>query len=639
MLRVYGCITNQHDLRLVILAGLICLLACFTAFSLMTRAATPKVSSRYAWLGATAVVTGCGVWATHFIAMLAFQPGLPVSYDIGLTALSVLIAVGVSGVGFFISLDTNRAALGGAIVGVAVGAMHYVGMAALDLPAQQHWDVSYVAASLLIGSSFSSAAFAVAQRMPNLRGRFASTSLFALGICSLHFIGMAAVSFIPDPLMEIPKDTIASGWLAISIAAITVLIVGTGMMGSIVDQDVARRAASEAARLGRHVAELEVITQALRASEAKLSDIFKMSPEGIVFADGAGRITMFSAGAESIFGYQASEIIGRGVDCLMPERYRTSHHKHVRAFAASPSAGRKMGSGVEIVGLRKNGEEFPVAASLSRLSTPEGIILTTIMRDISHAKAAQEELRNAKLKAEEANKAKSHFVANMSHELRTPLNAILGFSELLYSGGFAAKSEEYGKIIHDSGHHLLTLINDILDLSKIEAERWTLHETTVDFHLLASACVELMASNANTAQIALTIDMSKDLPFVSGDERTLKQILLNLISNAMKYTRAGGDVIVFTRLEANGEFAFGVKDTGVGIAEDDQERVFDNFGQGRHDAVRADKGTGLGLPIVKGLALAHGGRVKLQSQVGVGTCVTVLLPASRVQVPKPLQVA
>ena len=200
------------------------------------------------------------------------------------------------------------------------------------------------------------------------------------------------------------------------------------------------------------------------------------------------------------------------------------------------------------------------------------------------------------------------------------------------------KSQEYGKLIYDAGQHLLCLINDILDLAKIEAGRWALGETTFDFQLLADACRELTIVNAKANRISLTTDMSKDMPFVTGDERALKQILLNLISNAIKFTRAGGDVAVFARLEPGGEFAFGVKDTGVGIAEADQERVFDSFGQGRHDSVRANKGTGLGLPIAKGLALAHGGRIALQSQVGVGTCVTVLLPANRVCLPRPLKI-
>jgi signal transduction histidine kinase len=233
--------------------------------------------------------------------------------------------------------------------------------------------------------------------------------------------------------------------------------------------------------------------------------------------------------------------------------------------------------------------------------------------------------------AEGASKAKSQFLANMSHELRTPPNAIIGFSEMLQSNNFASKRCEYAGLIHESGHHLLALINDILDLSKIEAGRFQIREMTIDLGALARECVELMCTKARGGGIELTVDCSDSLPMVLGDPRALKQIALNLVSNALKFTPVGGKVILFARIDESGEFMFGVSDTGTGIAAEDCERVFESFGQGRHDALTADKGTGLGLPIVKGLAAAHGGRVSLLSEFGRGTCVTIYLPAGWVR--------
>jgi two-component system, cell cycle sensor histidine kinase PleC len=268
-----------------------------------------------------------------------------------------------------------------------------------------------------------------------------------------------------------------------------------------------------------------------------------------------------------------------------------------------------------------------------------GGLLTRLWRAEVRQEQLVLQLLNAKSAAEEASKAKTNFIANMSHELRTPLNAILGFSEMLRSEKFAIKRTEYARLIHGSGQHLLSLISDILDLSKLEAGRLVLRDTVVDFGLLVSECVKVMGSNAKTAHVALVSDVPKYIPRINGDERALKQILFNLVSNAIKYTRVGGNVTVFVRLEETGDFAFGVRDNGIGIADDEQKLVFDRFGQGRHDVVREARGAGLGLPIVKGLVLAHGGRVLLQSKVDVGTCVTVFLPASRVYLQKELRTA
>ena len=245
-------------------------------------------------------------------------------------------------------------------------------------------------------------------------------------------------------------------------------------------------------------------------------------------------------------------------------------------------------------------------------------------------------------RAEAANRAKSEFLANMSHELRTPLNAIIGFSEMIHSRAFgtnAEKNVEYGLIIHQSGHHLLALINDILDLAKIEAGGLGLRESQFDLVHLIDECVGLMQSRADTGDVALHREPVSGPVNVWADERSLRQIVLNLLSNALKFTAAGGCVSAFLRIEPDGTISFGVTDTGYGIREEDIARVFENFGQGRHDVATPDKGTGLGLPIVKGLAQAHGGDVDLKSRVGEGTCVTVTLPAGRLRVQMALQSA
>jgi two-component system cell cycle sensor histidine kinase PleC len=236
-------------------------------------------------------------------------------------------------------------------------------------------------------------------------------------------------------------------------------------------------------------------------------------------------------------------------------------------------------------------------------------------------------------KAEAANLAKSHFLANMSHELRTPLNAILGFSEVISTRMFSETPErnyEYAALINSSGHHLLTLINDILDLAKIEAGRWKLEEAEVDLFRVADDAMQLVMWRTKDSNATLENAIDPELARIYADERAIKQILLNLLSNAVKFTPEHGKVAAFAHLTEDGGLAFGVSDTGVGISSEDQVLVFDSFGQGKHDVAIADKGTGLGLAIVKGLAESHGGHVRLESQVGKGTRVTVYLPASRV---------
>jgi two-component system cell cycle sensor histidine kinase PleC len=253
---------------------------------------------------------------------------------------------------------------------------------------------------------------------------------------------------------------------------------------------------------------------------------------------------------------------------------------------------------------------------------------------ISALAQSKEDSDRARFRAENASLAKSQFLANMSHELRTPLNAILGFSELIRSEAFRRDAErhiEYADLIHTAGTHLLTLINDILDLAKIEAGGFRLNECDVDLGFLVSDCVHLMAPKALEGKLTLEQDLSSFLPHVLGDERALKQVLLNLISNAIKFTRENGRVTVFAFPEPDGRICLGVEDSGIGIAPEDKAQVFESFGQGRYDVVSSDRGTGLGLPIVKGLVEAHGGQVVLESERGIGTKVTVILPARRVR--------
>jgi signal transduction histidine kinase len=267
----------------------------------------------------------------------------------------------------------------------------------------------------------------------------------------------------------------------------------------------------------------------------------------------------------------------------------------------------------------------------------EATRLRTYVVELEATKAELEEsLRDravALTKADAASKSKSAFLAAMSHELRTPLNAIIGFSELMTMQAFGpvgdAHYQDYVRDIHKSGKHLLALINDILDLSRLDAGKAELHEEPVQLGPLVSDCLRMVERQAQEGGLALSQDIASDLPRLLGDERRIKQVVINLLTNAIKFTPRGGQVIVAVRHDPDG-VRICVDDTGIGIAPDDLSRVFENFSQIDSTIARKHEGAGLGLPLAKQLTELHGGKLTLESVVSVGTAATVILPSSRV---------
>jgi signal transduction histidine kinase len=241
-------------------------------------------------------------------------------------------------------------------------------------------------------------------------------------------------------------------------------------------------------------------------------------------------------------------------------------------------------------------------------------------------------LRHAEYATKEASRVKVEFLAKISHELRTPLNAIIGFSELMMRDKRGLANEQYRSYIsdiHSSGRHLLDIINDILDFAKAEAGQLVLFESNVDLQQVAQAIERLLGPRARDSGIELKIRIPADLPLIWCDERKLKQMLLNLVNNAVKFTPSGGVVDISARLEAEG-FIVAVRDSGIGIAGDDLDRVLEPFVQAETTLSRRQEGTGLGLALVKSMIEIHGGRLKLESTLGNGTCAELVFPAERI---------
>jgi cell cycle sensor histidine kinase DivJ len=290
----------------------------------------------------------------------------------------------------------------------------------------------------------------------------------------------------------------------------------------------------------------------------------------------------------------------------------------------------------EIVGLRKNGKEFPAEASLAKLQTPSGVFFAILLRDVTQQKIVRTELLNAKLAAEAANEAKSRFIANMSHELRTPLNAIIGFSQILAESTVdSEKVQAYARDIHDSGKHLLGIINDILQISRLELGGLSLREEEVRLEEVVNSCVRIVGDRSREAGLRVDIELEPALPLLWVDRRVLVQAVLNLLTNAIKFTEREGAVAIGARRTANGGVDVYVRDTGIGMAPEDVARVGQPFMQADSRLERRYDGTGLGLVITKRLTELHDGVLTVESAVGLGTMVSICLPAARVRGPAP----
>ncbi len=263
--------------------------------------------------------------------------------------------------------------------------------------------------------------------------------------------------------------------------------------------------------------------------------------------------------------------------------------------------------------------------------TPDS--LARSLRYVIERKEADEQLLLAKQKAELADRAKTDFLANMSHELRTPLNSILGFSESIQHQVFCPleheKYREYINNIHESAQHLLDLINDILDIAKIEERKLILYEESLDFAAMVDTCCRLIKPRAKEGKVCLNKRFPNDLPPVFADERAIKQILLNLLSNAVKFTSTNGSVAIGAKVTATRELVITVSDTGLGMDEKSIETAMLPFGQVEGSFTKKNEGTGLGLPLSKGLVEAHGGTLEIKSEVNIGTTVMVTFPSER----------
>jgi len=369
----------------------------------------------------------------------------------------------------------------------------------------------------------------------------------------------------------------------------------------------------------------------------RFSELLESAPDAILELDSEGRIMLLNRMAEQLFGYTRGELLGQTVETLVPEALRGAHHRHRTEYLDQPVT-RPMGSGLKLEARRKDGSHFPVEISLSPGKSVTGFRVTAIIRDVTERRQMEDQLRVVQEKyvhelelrnkeSEQANQLKTEFLSNMSHELRSPLHTIIGFSELLaeeLEGSLNDKQQRFiGHILRDS-QHLLDLINDLLDLTKIEAGRLELQHEAFPIKAVIEETISSVRPRATAKSVEIPTDVS--IPtVVFADRLRLKQILHNLLTNAVKFTPNGGKV----RVEAGHRDRFAeisVSDTGIGIPEDQHQAVFDKFYQVRTATKGGSEGTGLGLAITKRLIELHGGSIWLQSELGKGSRFTFTIP-------------
>ncbi len=363
----------------------------------------------------------------------------------------------------------------------------------------------------------------------------------------------------------------------------------------------------------------------VKRSEEKLRMILENAADGIITIDPRGRIQSFNAAAETLFGYPLSEVLGRNVSMLMPEPYSREHDSYLGNYLSS-GVGKIIGTGRNVTGLRKDGTEFPLYLAVSAPTSKDISIFTGIVRDMTAVIEIEAELREAKEQAETANHAKSDFLSRMSHELRTPMNAILGFSQLLeLNNGEPLESDQrefVGQILA-SGRHLLALINEILDLSKIEAGGLEIDMEDVAPAQVILESLSLVAPAAEARNIRLINHLDgPDVPLVRAGITRLKQVMTNLLSNAVKYNVDNGNVTVDYRVVEGGYLRLSVCDTGSGIAEENQTKLFEPFVRLESDSSGIE-GTGIGLAITQNLVTLMGGKIYIDSAPGKGSTFSI----------------
>jgi PAS domain S-box-containing protein len=376
---------------------------------------------------------------------------------------------------------------------------------------------------------------------------------------------------------------------------------------------------------------LELDLRAREAEGRELHAILDTATDGVAILDGDGRILGLNRSAEALFGYEQNEVAGESFTILFATE---SHPAAIDYLSGLKTNGVRsvLNDGREVMGRARQGGVLPVFMTIGRIGVEPASKFCVVMRDMTQWKNAERDLKDARRTAEEASALKSDFLAKISHEIRTPLNAIIGFTEVILEERFGPigndRYKDYLKDIHASGALVMSLVNDLLDLSKIEAGKLELNFGSVDANRVINESVSMMQAQAIRERVIIRLSLAPQFPNIVADERALRQIVLNLLSNAVKFNQPGGQVIVSTALTDAGAAVLRVRDNGVGMTEKEVEIALEPFRQ--IQTSRHTKGTGLGLPLTKALVEANRAAFSIRSRKDEGTLVEVSFPSTRV---------
>jgi two-component system sensor histidine kinase/response regulator len=609
-------LTGTYNYGLVALSVFIAIISSYAALDLAGRVTSARGRLRYFWLTGGAIAMGTGIWSMHYIGMLAFRMKIPVQYDWPTVLLSLLAAIIASAIALFVvsrrSMGMISAVAGSFAMGGGIAAMHYIGMAAMRMDAMCVYSTKIVALSIVLAIVISFVAlwltfyFRAGTRDWDLR-KGLSALVMGAAIPVMHYTGMAAASFTPAAMpadMYLHSLSVSTIGVA-GIALVTFMVLGLVLVMSIADR------------------RFSVQASALESSEQRYQQIVETALDAFVGMDASGKVTDWNAQAEKIFGWPRSEAIGKNLtELIIPEHRREAHKGTLQQLLVS-GAIASPDERMETVAIHRSGREFPVEIAISIIRNGDAHSFAAFIRDVTDRARREEEREAAKLAAESASRAKSEFLANMSHEIRTPLNGVMGMTDLVLDTELTADQRQCLETVKISADSLLTVINDILDFSKIEAGKTDLEETDFDLRESLDAIMRTLALRADEKGLELLCEVDPAIPhFVRADSNRLRQIILNLLGNAIKFTHKG-EVALKVQAESDetGDqvFHFTVSDTGIGVPHDKLEAIFQPFAQADSSTTRRYGGTGLGLSISMRLVHMMGGKISLESEVGKGS--------------------